>query len=112
MKTSKAVFVAAALVPLLAAMGGCASSLIGHRPGADRVSMADASQVSGCQSKGAITVSVMSKIVFFQRSADDVEANLYQLARNDAVDYGADTVVKGDAPTFGERAFALYKCRP
>lgn len=112
MKTSKAIFLAAALTPLLATMAGCASSMIGQRPGAERVSQADASQVSGCQSKGAITVSVLSKIVFFNRSADDVEANLYQLARNDAVDYGADTVVKGDSPKFGERAFALYKCRP
>ena len=40
------------------------------------------------------------------------EANLSQVARNEAVDAGADTVVKGDSPEFGKRTFKLYKCQP
>ena len=41
-----------------------------------------------------------------------VEDNLYQLARNNAVDAGADTLVKGESKKFGERSFGMYKCRP
>ena len=72
------------------------------------MTLADASQVSGCQSKGPVIISVFAKY----RIEKDVEANLYQVARNEAVDAGADTVVKGDSPEFGKRTFRLYKCRP
>ena len=72
------------------------------------MSLAEANEVGGCQSKGAIIISVFAKF----RVEDDVEANMYQIARNDAVDAGADTVVKGESPEFGKRTFKFYKCRP
>jgi hypothetical protein len=111
MKFSK-VFVITAMLPLIAGLSGCASSLIGDRPGSDRVSLADANQVSGCQSKGKTIVSVMAKVGFINRLEEVVEADLYQLARNNAVDAGADTLVKGESQEFGKRTFDLYKCRP
>ena len=114
MQFSKGMLVIAAIVPLIAGLNGCASSFIGVREGADRVSLADANQVGGCQSKGGITISVFAKagITGITRSEKDVEANMYQMARNNAVDVGADTVVKGESPEFGKRTFAMYKCRP
>jgi hypothetical protein len=33
------------------------------------------------------------------------------MARNSAVEDNADTIVKGESKKFGERAYALYKCR-
>ena len=101
-----------AVMSLVAMMGGCASSMIGVRSGSDRVSLADKNQVNGCQSKGDITVSVLAKVGFIKRSDADVEANLFQLARNEAVDAGADTLVKEESQEFGTRMFGLYKCRP
>lgn len=96
----------------LAVLGGCASSeLIDVRPGSEHVALADANQVSGCQSKGKITVSVLAKVGFVNRSVEAVDANLLQLAKNGAVDAGGDTVVKGERPDFGTRTFAIYKCR-
>ena len=105
-------FFATTVTLFLLALSGCASKIIGVHQGAERVSIADANQISNCQLKSKNTVSVLAKVGFITRSADEVEANLTQLAINDAVDAGADTVVKGESATFGSRTYALYKCRP
>lgn len=112
MKFSKEMLVIVAAVPLLAGLNGCGSLFIGTREGTERVSLADASQVASCQSMGKITFSVLAKAGIITRAEKDVEDNLYQMALNHAVDVGADTVVKGDSPEFGKRAFGMYKCRP
>lgn len=106
----RAVF--AFLLLLSFGLGGCASNLVEVRQGSDRVSLADASQVASCQSKGEIKVSVLAEIGFISRSVQEVEANLLQLARNGAIDSGGDTLVKGNSPAFGKRTFNIYKCRP
>lgn len=109
MKFRKGMFAIVAIVPLMAGLSGCAHNIfIGVHEGADKVSLAEASQVAGCQSKGAVVISLFAKF----RVAKDVEDNMYQVARNDAVDAGADTVVKGESPELGKRTFHLYKCRP
>ena len=101
----------AGLLAGMALLSGCASSLVSHRNGSDSVAVLDANEVSKCQAKGSTSVSVLSEVGFFTRSADAVEANLLQLARNSAVDADADTVVKGSSMQFGKRSFDLYKCR-
>lgn len=109
MQFSKGILAIVVLLPLVAGASGCAHNIfIGVREGAERVSLAEANQVAGCQSKGGITISVFAK----GRIEKDVEANMYQMARNSAVDAGADTVVKGESPEFGKRNFSFYKCRP
>lgn len=114
MRFSKGILVIAAVAPLFVGLGGCSSAFIGTREGAERVSLAEADQVAGCQSKGGVTISVFSKVsaLGVKRTEKDVEANMYQMARNNAVDAGADTIVKGESPEFGKRTFNLYKCRP
>jgi hypothetical protein len=101
-----------AIVSLIGLLNGCSSEIIGTRIGADRVSVADASQVANCQSKGEITVSVLANVGFINRSVEAVDANLLQMAKNAAVDADGDTVVKGARPEVGKRTFAIYKCRP
>ena len=101
------------ILTLVSGISGCASSMIDVREGSDRISVADANEIGSCQSKGKVTVSVLAKMgVFMTRSDADVEANLLQLARNNAVDAGADTLVKGDSPELGKRTFEMFKCRP
>jgi hypothetical protein len=99
-------------LPILLLLSSCASTIIGVHPGADRVSLAEAGQVSTCQSKGKTIVTVLSKIGIFDRLEENVEEDLYQVARNNAVDDGADTLVKGESTQFGKRTFSMYKCRP
>lgn len=101
-----------AIAAVATGFSGCSSIFIDNRPGSDRVSLADANQVGNCQPKGETVVSVITTIAFFNRPEAAVEDNLYQLARNDAVDSGADTLVKGASNEFGKRAFRMYKCRP
>lgn len=96
-------------IPLLA---GCASKIVEVRPGSDRVSLADANQVTACESRGKVTVSVLTKVGLVTRSVEAVEANLLQLARNSAVEEKADTLVRNESAKIGERTFDIYKCRP
>jgi len=94
------------------ALSGCASSLIEVRHGSEQVAVAQADQVSQCKAIGKTTVSVLAEVGFISRGVDNVDANLLQLARNEAVSQGGDTVVAGDRPEIGKRTFAIYKCRP
>ena len=107
MQLSKRILAIVAIVLLLAGLNGCAS-FVRAREGSDLVSLADANQVARCQSKGGVIISVFAK----DRYESNVEADMYQMARNNAVDVGADTVVKGESPEFGKRTFQMYKCRP
>ena len=92
------------------AIGGCASRMIDIRPGSIDVNLQNSSSISNCKPMGKVTVSVMTEFEIYTRSADDVESNLLQMARNSAVDSGADTVVKEEMIEYGRRTFALYKC--
>ena len=100
------------LAATAALLTGCASKLIEVRPGSETVNLAETSQVAKCQPKGKTTVSVLAEVGFITRRPEDVEANLLQLARNEAVKQGADTVVKGNSTEYGKRTFELYKCQP
>ena len=111
MRFSKPMLVITASV-LLLNLTGCASKMIGVHAAAERVSLAEANQVASCKLISKNSVTVLAKVGFIVRDTTEVEENLYQLARNDAVDAGADTVVKGESTTFGTRIFSLYKCRP
>ena len=112
MGITKRIFIITAAVSLIAGITGCASNLIGVKEGADRVSLADASQITACQPKGKTIVTVLAKIGIIPRNEQDVEDNLYQLAKNNAVEAGADTLVKGESKGPGKRLFEMYKCRP
>lgn len=111
MQVSKAMFMIAAIFPLASSLGGCSSALIDKRIGSEYVTVADANQVTNCQSKGKVTVNVLSKVGFIDRSTANVDANLLQMGRNGAIDVGGDTVVKGDRQDAGTQIFAVYKCR-
>ena len=90
---------------------GCASRMIDVRAGSGNVNLQNAGSVSACKPLGKVSVSVMAEFGLYTRSADDVEANLLQMARNSAVDSGADTVVKEEMTEYGHRTFGLYKCQ-
>jgi len=107
MRFSKGMLAIVAITPLIAGLSGCASFVRAHE-GSDRVSLAEANQVGSCQSKGGVIISVFAK----GRFEKDVETDMYQMARNNAVDAGADTVVKGESTELGRRTFNMYKCRP
>lgn len=102
---------AALLVSAALVLGGCASKLIGERIGAESVKLAQPGDVAACTSKGKVTVSVLSEVGFITRSAEAVENNLLQMARNAAIDNWGDTVVKGNSTEYGKRTFEIFKCQ-
>ena len=112
MEFSRKLLAATILLSFILSLGACASHFIDVRPGSEQVSVAQPNQIVNCATKGKLTVSVLNRIGFFTRSVEAVEANLLQLARNGATDAGVDTVVKQDSAKYGERTFAIYKCRP
>jgi hypothetical protein len=112
MQFSKKFLVIAATVPLGLVLGGCASKLIGERVGADQVVVAEPGQVSQCRSLGKTNVSVLSAVGPITRSAEAVEDNLNQMARNEAVSKGGDTVVRGPSMEYGKRTYEIFKCKP
>jgi len=112
MQYSRKVLVTLAFMPLALGLGGCANKLIGERVGADQVVVAEPGQVTGCKSLGKTTVSVLSAVGPITRSAEAVEDNLVQMARNEAIDRHGDTVVKGNSMKYGERMFEIFKCKP
>jgi hypothetical protein len=111
MQNHKGLFVIVASVPLVYALSGCSSAFIDKRVGAELVNVADASKVANCQSKGKVTINVVSKVGFVNRSVEAVDENLLQMARNGAIDAGGDTIVKGERADVGTQTFAIYKCR-
>lgn len=110
MKISKATLIITAIIPFASALNGCSNALIDKRVGADLVTVAEANQVANCQSKGKVTINVLSKVGFINRSSDNVEANLLKMARNEAIDAHGDTIVKGERADVGTQTFAIYKC--
>ncbi len=106
------VFVISGIAALTVLQGGCVTNVVDVRPRSERVSVAQATQVGQCQVGGVTTMSVLAKVGFYDRSVADVDADLLQLARNDAVDLGGDTLVKETRPAVGQETFKVYKCRP
>jgi hypothetical protein len=97
------------LFPTLIA--GCASSFIDVKEGANKINVATEDKVSKCESKGTVTSNVLSKVLFVSRSIEGIEENLEQMAKNAAVEAGANTITKGESKKVGERSFSLYQCK-
>jgi hypothetical protein len=111
MQFSKKMTGLVALGLLTAGLTGCASKLIGERIGADQVVVAKDTEVAKCKSLGRSTLSVLSSLGPITRSAEAVEENLLQMARNEAIDKGGDTVVKGSSLEYGKRSYEVFKCK-
>ena len=93
-------------------LAGCSSQIIGNRIGAEEVRLVASDQTAACKIKGKVTVSVLAEIAFVPRSSETVEANLTQMAKNEAVAVDGDSVVKGSSVVFGKRTFEIFRCRP
>lgn len=64
-----------------------------------------------CQLVGEVSVHVPHRIAGIDRSEVRVRDELESLARNEAVDLGADTIQAIDEPKDGRQRFRAYRCR-
>ncbi|MFC4727426.1 DUF4156 domain-containing protein [Coralloluteibacterium thermophilus] len=98
-----------AVLLVATAAGGCA--WVKMDPAAASVRVARAEQdLSYCQRRGEIGVSVRDQVAFYERNAIKVREELETLARNEAVGLQADTMQPLGEPVNGEQRFAAYAC--
>ncbi len=75
-----------------------------------QVHVAYGKDLGACTKKGTVTVSVKSKVGFYERNDLKVRDELESLARNEATELGADTVQALGEPIEGEQKFGAYDC--
>ena len=94
------------------ALAAIASSCTWVKPTEKAASIAvtNASNVRGCELLREITVSGTAKVGFIQRDADKVATELETLARNEAANFFADTIVPSSTISDGRRSYNAYKC--
>lgn len=80
-------------------------------PQGEVVRVAGAGEIAGCERLGEITAKVLDKAAFVKRSRDKQAEELAALARNEAGDMGADTIVAASDIHEGRRRFTVYQCR-
>ena len=100
----------AVIAGVAALAGGCTWVKL-TEPGSD-VRVGTVAQVASCKKLGATHAKTSTKIAFFARSARKIDSELESLARNEAAEMGADTIVaQGPASSEGRRSFDVYQCK-
>lgn len=103
MKKQLSLLIASALLTT-----GC--SLVKLSPQADHVRLMTAKSASHCKVIGTTTVSVLDKILFFERDKKTILEELEILARNSAAKLGGDTASPDGDPVAGEQNYTVYQC--
>lgn len=92
-------------------LAGCSFEFVKLAPGADRVRVVRATQdMSACQKRGEIEVSVKDRLGPYSRDAIRVRDELETLARNEAPSLKADTVQPKTEPDDGVQRFLAFLC--
>lgn len=67
-------------------------------------------KVAGCRDAGTVAVTVADKIAFYHRNEYKVADELETMARNEAANLPADTIVPRTEPKDGSQRFQAYVC--
>lgn len=95
---------------LVAALGGC--TWVKMAPGGAAVKVVAAGQdMSACEKRGEVSVSVRDRLGPYERNDIKVRDELETLARNEAPGLNADTVQPKAEPDDGEQRFLAFRCR-
>lgn len=87
-----------------------ACTFIDMKPGAEAIVLASESGVTDCKKLGTSTGSVVHRAAGFDRLPEVVADELERLARNAAVDAGANTLVALTPVSEGKRTYGMYSC--
>ncbi|HET6725373.1 MAG TPA: DUF4156 domain-containing protein [Gammaproteobacteria bacterium] len=80
------------------------------KPAARDVTVLDLSQAANCQRLGTSSAAVQQNAGFFARNPQAVDADLVNLARNDAVKMGGNAVAALEPRSQGHQRFGIYRC--
>lgn len=76
-----------------------------------KVAVTHMANVGNCEKIRNVNVKVKANLGPIDRNDDKVTTELANLARNEAVRFGGDTVVPTSPVNSGSRDFAVYKCK-
>lgn len=76
-----------------------------------KVAVTHINHVSNCEKLRNVTVKVTSNLGPVDRKAEKVATELATMARNEAVNFGGDTIVPTSPVEDGRQSFAVYKCK-
>lgn len=74
------------------------------------VTVATPTEVASCRRIGTSTSNALSEIVFVERGSAKLQAELIDLARNEAADMGGNRIVVESPITDGRQSFGVYSC--
>ncbi len=92
----------------VALLSGCA--WVETTPAAEKVRIVPEDRVRDCTLRGNITTSTKSEVVGLTRNLRVVTQEVDDLARLEAVDLNADTIVPLGPVVNGERRYRAYRC--
>ncbi len=75
------------------------------------VAVANMANVNGCEKLRNVHVKVKGNIGPMDRNSNKVATELANLARNEAISFGGDTVVPTSEISEGKQSFGVYKCQ-
>ena len=109
---SKSRFLSLSILPAVASCFALAScTWVDPHPNTEYVSVAMIDEVEPCKRLGTAEVNTLAKVGFLERNDDKVHYELLQLARNEAVAIGGDTLVAKTEASEGRQSFWVYDCR-
>ncbi|MDA1074041.1 MAG: DUF4156 domain-containing protein [Proteobacteria bacterium] len=95
------------LIGLAICLSGC--TWVKLTEAGEAVSVAEADAISECTRVGIVTARTGERIIT-ERKLDKVNEELHTLARNEAANLNADTIVPLSHETDGAQTFTAYRC--
>ncbi len=79
-------------------------------PQGEAVRVVGVAEVADCARIGEVNARVLDKMAFMKRSRGKQATELANLARNEAGEMGADTIIAASDIEDGRRRFTAYRC--
>jgi len=90
-------------------LAGC--SWVKTTPDAERVRIVPADRIAGCKQLGDLSTYTKAKVAGVNRKAAKVQEELETLARVEAAEMGADTIVVASEISNGRQSYFAYRCQ-
>jgi hypothetical protein len=93
---------------ITACIGAC--TWVKKNPESDTVRVIPTDRVVGCTKLGSVATNTLSNITVVKRNAKKIASELETIAKNEAIESGADTISPITEIVDGRQTFVMYKC--
>lgn len=98
------------VLAIAAALVSAGCQMVPVEEGSEKVRVIEEAEANSCERVGNTKVKVLEKVMFMGRSEEKMANDLAKLARNEAVEMGANAVMAEGEITEGSRRFGVYRC--